>query len=1104
MSESQDVIYDPLNSPISLHKPRPSLTTNASGLSFNTVTTGGFSRLSHFPPPPVGVPISPFEAALFPPNTHDVPSKYLATPPDTPKALKPIPDSMPMPAVPISPGSISSSATFSPTGKRPAFAARQLPSPPTANFPQSVSSPPHTPAFSTFSGTGTSLSHPAPNDWHEGSSSIGLDTFSDRVLPTQFLTELLSTSTEAPPRYKRDPYEASVVSDMFSAESVITYPPRRVYTDSQPGTPQSPLQLPPPAHPPPESSRSLSPRSGPSPLSLASPHHDTGRTTPFSDRTYHTETVESYTTNSHQPAAVHVATYTRMGAIGVERAEARSMSLSDSVVHSIQSVGSSTPLVQQFQRQDTIQEVIGEYDYSPGPSTPRERPKRERRQSAHSSKSYVSSLMTRLSHSTGERRSLKPAQWFRKKPLPPVPKLPDLSIVQEAETRKQEASLPLPDLVNRAHTLQQMLDNGHRPHQSQINVTLSAGMKPEYPSFQPDGFAGASNFGGVRNSGAAAHRSFIRERRTRSQELRTTQWSPPDTPPLKTRFLATPRKKKFWVIVGIVALLIVVAVAVSVGVAVGKNHQPDPDCARGFTGNKCSLNATCVCTPTPSGQCNQVAQSLLDLLPTLNDSFSLSFTPSSLSTAIWQAQGAPGNDCSKQALLVDVSALDNSTSPNRLRWTQTALLWDLVQSENVADVNTLQKFVNKAPWTSLSSSDGATTESASQFTTTVSGYQFNFAAQTVTPPSGTFTDIGQPSQDQISRTNDVSRAALDRMYSFASASSTQQKKALSNYWSGVLQQDPDDLNEFLSIVSGSSILLPFDATFSPNDNPITTLMTNSSSSPFPPPLACYPGLTTTQLQSINTFESTVFGLSTAPSASQFDTSCFPNRPIYGVLDILQLRLPFTDSQTGIARQAAVLSRDASKRAVVYSGQVLSAFPAVNSTNITAVTTDPRRYGTTNNLNHVMLEYLISINDVNIAIALAKFVLSNPALPPASNSALFSALSSLPAIEVAVFGDVHPPDVTSAVSSFSTPNGGLFFGTSASLSLRQWTINAARGSVVWTDLAVSPEVVRDNSFDDTVFNSVWDPAFTFFHSTNTAIVNTSVIVSAFNTVQKFTP
>lgn len=180
-------------------------------------------------------------------------------------------------------------------------------------------------------------------------------------------------------------------------------------------------------------------------------------------------------------------------------------------------------------------------------------------------------------------------------------------------------------------------------------------------------------------------------------------------------------------------------------------------------------DATCVCTSTIAGQCNQVAQSLVDLVPTLNAQFGADYTPASLATSIWQAQGAPGDDCSKQALLVDVApGLNATTASNRAKWAQAALLWNLVQSGNLADVAQLQEFVVKAPWNSLGSSDGPTSDSSSRFTTTVSGFQFNFAGQTVTPPSVTFVDVGQPSQEQIGRTNGVSRAALDRMYTFAS------------------------------------------------------------------------------------------------------------------------------------------------------------------------------------------------------------------------------------------------------------------------------------------------------------------------------------------------
>jgi len=492
----------------------------------------------------------------------------------------------------------------------------------------------------------------------------------------------------------------------------------------------------------------------------------------------------------------------------------------------------------------------------------------------------------------------------------------------------------------------------------------------------------------------------------------------------------------------------------------------------------------------------------------VNTLFSTSYTPVSLSRAVWLAQGDPGNSCANQARLVDVApGLNVNTSPNRTQWAQAALLWDLVESTNLADVSTLRKFVLSAPWRKLSSPDGAVPDPSSSFTTTISGYIFNFAAQTVTPPSQTFVNAGQPSHAQIAKVDDTARAALDRMYTFALASATQQQKALAAYWQGVLQQNPSNLNLFLSRVRGSQVLLPFDATSSPGSQPLSSLLTNSTSAPFPPPLACYPGLSTTQMQSISTFETSVFGLPSASTASKFDTSCFPDRPIYGVLDIAQLRLPFIDSRSGVAKQAAALSTVSTEvvtRAIVYSGEVLSALPGSSTLpTLNSTVMDPRRFGTMNHLEHVILQYLQSIPDVNVAIALVDFVMAGSGIPPTSDSILFDGLATLPALEVAVFGTIDPSDISSSLSSFSDPSGQLFFGTDQSLALRYWTINAAQGQVEWAELATSAGIVEDGSFTDVNFNLVWNPAFAFFHSSNTAVVGVSNITTGFCAVHKLT-
>jgi hypothetical protein len=267
-------------------------------------------------------------------------------------------------------------------------------------------------------------------------------------------------------------------------------------------------------------------------------------------------------------------------------------------------------------------------------------------------------------------------------------------------------------------------------------------------------------------------------------------------------------------------------------------------------------------------------------------------------------------------------------------------------------------------------------------------------------------------------------------------------------------------------------------------------------------------LTPDQISRLNTIETTVFGLPSISSntTKQFDPSCFPSRPLYGILDILQLRLPFVDSRIGVARQAAVLTRDVGPRAVIYSGEIMSALPSASDLpNITITQTDPRQYGTLNHLNHVILNYLSSISDVNLAIALVNFVLSSSTVPPTNSTLLFQSLSSLPTLELAIFGTINPSDISSSLSAFGNSSGSLFFGSDQALDLRQWAITGTETSVVWTEFATSPLVVRDTSLTNPTFNSVWDPAYAFLHSSQPGVtVDISNITSAFQAVGEFGP
>jgi len=307
-------------------------------------------------------------------------------------------------------------------------------------------------------------------------------------------------------------------------------------------------------------------------------------------------------------------------------------------------------------------------------------------------------------------------------------------------------------------------------------------------------------------------------------------------------------------------------------------------------------------------------------------------------------------------------------------------------------------------------------------------------------------------------------------------------------------------------------MIPFDATGLIAHGSIVDLIPNTTNSQsFPPPVSCYPGLDASTIAQVNQVEQQIFGLPAASTPSSFDTNCFDTRPIYGHLDLLQLRLPFYDSRKNISRQGVALKRSVNSRAVLYSGEYLSSLPSLSSSSSSSSDSlefnpNPLQYGTTNHLNHIILRYLKSIPDINIAIAFAQFVLSSVATPPAVDSALYNALDKIPTLEVAFFGTIAPSDVSFVASSFATPSDELFFGSDEALRVRQYAINVTKTNVAWTQEADSPKVVRDFSFDDQAFNSVWGPAFSYMHLSSEEQqdlnVNVRNITSAFDAIGEF--
>ncbi len=282
-----------------------------------------------------------------------------------------------------------------------------------------------------------------------------------------------------------------------------------------------------------------------------------------------------------------------------------------------------------------------------------------------------------------------------------------------------------------------------------------------------------------------------------------------------------------------------------------RRQHPLPSCPGNSTGSACNLDATCVCTATTGTSCKPLAKSLVNLIPTVNSFFAANFTGSSLSDALFNAQGAPqGSNCARQAMLVDVApGLQQSQFPNRTQWAQSVILWNLGMSQDLNATTVLQTFVAmQAPWSSLNAGDGVVPDASGTFSVTASGLIFDFAAQTISPVPTSFRDDANPTSAQLSELSASSSQILDRMYSFAkgnlfgnvdgfvsfltaliAASSSQRQRALRNYWTTTLQQQATDLPRFIAAITSSPFLLPFDATVSD----LTSLMTKLHQCPVP-------------------------------------------------------------------------------------------------------------------------------------------------------------------------------------------------------------------------------------------------------------------------------
>lgn len=518
-------------------------------------------------------------------------------------------------------------------------------------------------------------------------------------------------------------------------------------------------------------------------------------------------------------------------------------------------------------------------------------------------------------------------------------------------------------------------------------------------------------------------------------------------------------RKKWWFVGGLAVVGIAIAVALGVMLkrTSGKLSQTQvspcvssPPLSLRLLLINLNASTTCVAHVDSFGGTQQIARGLFDVARNATALFSPYLDPTRLSTVVQRYSTLPTTTGNCTAQLSLVGPLDNlplDRFPRRRAWTQAAVLWNIAMTESSAPG--LLAFASSLNFSSLPDSP-APPDPTMQITSF--GYRLDFSALSLSIPSS-LTTAGSLSPS--------AREALDRINTNAVAASTQRGNALAHQWTE-LDLPLTSLPPFLSAIQRAPIVIPLDW------NKVANLSNGVS---FPPAAACTDSLTLSQTQSVNALETNAFGLAPLRSSTQ---NCSVDRPTYGILNLLYLRLPYADSDTrrNLPKQGIVLAESVKSRCSFHAGELLDIYGAATSPSSPSL---PDRFGTSDNLQHVVLAYL-ALLDRSLAKLLVEFVLQSGSTPLESTSTLYTMskqLALLPVMSVQVWGGVRRTDVVGAISSIASNDGSsLFYGSDGAQEWRRWIGEGNTGAgIAWSGNAMSREVLLDNSLSPTALLSL---------------------------------
>ena len=154
-----------------------------------------------------------------------------------------------------------------------------------------------------------------------------------------------------------------------------------------------------------------------------------------------------------------------------------------------------------------------------------------------------------------------------------------------------------------------------------------------------------------------------------------------------------------------------------------------------------------------------------------NSFFDTSINATSVALILWDTQGTSvGKTCASQASLVDTApGLTKDIDATRTAWAQSALLWSLLHSEDLIEVEALRSFIANSDFVTLGRGERLSSEpSLSQYQKLSSGYIFDFDKMTVTAPEVKWVAITHPKEAQQAQVSTLMAGVLDKFYTSSS------------------------------------------------------------------------------------------------------------------------------------------------------------------------------------------------------------------------------------------------------------------------------------------------------------------------------------------------